>query len=221
VSADPQVDPNGYSIIFLHGNQGNIASAENVFRILRGLGFQILAIDYRGFGNSEGQPSEQGLYEDAHAAFDYLVYKRLVPPDRIVVYGHSLGAAVAIELAADRRPAGLIVQAGFTSLAAVGQEMFRFLPVSLMSRQRFDSESRIGNVKCAKLFLYGRADHLVPPEMGQKLLELAPPPKTWVLLNGDHDVLRTDEAGYVDALRSFVQQLRQAAAGARSQAELK
>lgn len=219
VTPDQHTDANGYWILFLHGNQGNVATAEDLLRMARKLGFQTLALDYRGYGDSLGTPSETGLYLDARAAFDYLVRTRSVPPARIIAYGHSLGAAVAAELAEERHGGGLVIQAGFTSLPAIGQEMFPFLPVELIARQRFDTVHRIGKIGCPKLFLYGREDHLVPPKEGRILFELANPPKTWVLVNGDHDPVRTDEGACARALQSFLQQLRQyalASAEARS-----
>jgi fermentation-respiration switch protein FrsA (DUF1100 family) len=202
---------NGYWILFLHGNYGNVAGPVIWYRFFRKHGFHVLAIDYRGFGTSAGTPSEQGLYLDARGAYDYLVHTRGVPADRVIVYGHSLGAAVAIDLATVRRPAGLIVEDGMISIAARGQEIYPFLPVSLISRQRFDAASRIPRAACPKLFFCANNDKIVPRHHSERLFALARPPKRWVLVNGGHnDAIRKDENTFANAIEAFVRELAEA-----------
>ena len=175
------------SILFLHGNGWNIGdSAYNTAR-LRRMGFSVLAIDYRGFGKSEGAfPSEAQVYEDAQVGWEHL--QKLQPdPKRRFVYGHSLGGAVAIELAL-RNPniAGLIIEASFTSIRDMAREVhgYGFLPLDWILTQRFESLAKIGSIRMSVLFIHGEADTVIPSSMSQRLHAAAPEPKSLVLIPG-------------------------------------
>lgn len=169
-----------FTLLYCHGNAGNLSHRAEHIGELHRLGFNVLAFDYRGFGLSDGRPSEAGTYLDAEAAWDYLVGKRGIEPSAIVLYGRSLGGAVAIELARRHRPAALIVDATFTSLADVAAHHYRLLPVRLLVRHHYDSLSKIGAIQCPKLFLHGRSDGLVPFDLGRRLFDAAAPPKRFV-----------------------------------------
>lgn len=175
------------TVIYCHGNAGNIADRLTGIRLLAGMGVNVLAFDYRGYGRSEGSPDEQGTYRDADAAWRYVVEARGEAAERVILFGESLGGAVAIELAS-RRPVGaLIVEATFTSLVDVAQRHYPLLPVGLLLRHRYDSIERIGLVPCPKLFIHAREDELVPPELARRLYDKAQPPKRFLETPGGHN----------------------------------
>jgi pimeloyl-ACP methyl ester carboxylesterase len=180
------------TLLYLHGNGINIgANAEHAARF-QALGLSVLLVDYRGYGRSHGEfPSEQSVYADASAMWSYLVEDRGIESRKIFIYGHSLGAAVAIELAL-RHPnaAGLIVESAFTSIADMAERdpLFGLVPVGLILRHHFDSINKIAHLKLPVLFIHGSRDALVPASMSQLLYEAAPHPKRIVLLpGGGHD----------------------------------
>lgn len=185
------VPPNDTSrwILILHGNAGNLATPGRPEhdRQLRGLGLGLLALDYRGYGESEGKPSEQGLYRDARAAYDYLVNQRQIAPHRIVIYGHSLGSAVAVELATTVPAAGLIIEGALTSVPDRGAELWPLIPVRLIARNRFNSLERIGRLKMPVLLIHGRDDMTIPIAHGRRLFDAAPEPRTFLEVPGGHD----------------------------------
>lgn len=174
----PASDSSDLWMLYLHGNGGNISSRGYVehYKALRTLGVNIIAVDYRGYGESEGTPSEVGLYKDARAAFDYLVNARGVPPDRIVTFGYSLGSSVAVQLATEVDAAAVILEGAFTSAYRLGQAQYPFLPISLMMRNRYDTLSKIHGVSEPKLFLHARDDEVVPYEHGIELFAAASEP---------------------------------------------
>jgi len=183
----------GATVTFLlcHGNAGNISHRVPKMHILHELGFNVLALDYRGYGQSDGQPDEQGLYHDARAAWDYLTQAKGEESRRIVLFGESLGGAVAIDLATRVMPLALVVESTFTSLADVGKKHYPLLPVRWVIGDQYRSIDKIGAVKCPVLILHGEEDELVPVAMAQALLAAAPEPKKLILTPGGHN-----EAGF-------------------------
>jgi len=179
------------TLIFAHGNGGNIADRLHAVKLLHGMGVNVLIFDYRGYGRSEGRPTEDGTYEDAEAAWRYLVEDRGERPERIVLFGESLGGAVVIELARRHRPGALVVESTFTSLVDVGRLHYPLLPVRLLLRYRYDSIGVVGRIDCPKLFIHGRDDTLVPIGNARKLFEAAAEPKQFLETPGDHN-----EAGF-------------------------
>ena len=203
-------EPGAKALLYLHGNGDNIgANAEHAVR-LHSLGLSVLILDYRGYGRSTGGfPSEAKVYADAETAWKYLVEQRGFRPDHIFIYGHSLGGAVAIELATHHPDAaGLIVESSFTSIADMGRQlpMFRFLPLALLVRERFQSISKVGSLKTPVLFLHGTSDQTVPYQMSQQLYAAAREPKQLVLIPGGHhaDCATVGGALYTDAVQGFV-----------------
>jgi len=162
--------------IHFHGNAGNVTLWFEEYRSLTRLGVDVLAIDYRGYGRSEGKPTERGLYFDARAAWDHLARERGIAPDRIVIYGFSLGGGIAVDLASKVEPAGLIVQSSFTSIPDMAGSIFFFAPRFLV-RTRMMSVRKVPEIKCPKLFVHGTSDDLVPYELGKRLYEAAAEPK--------------------------------------------
>jgi uncharacterized protein len=180
------------TLIYHHGNGGNVGdNAEHACR-LNQFGFTVLIFDYRGYGNSKGDfPSEQQVYEDSEAAWEFATKQKQVSPRDIILYGHSLGAAVAIEMAT-RHPnaSGLIAESAFTSVYEMGRRnvAFNLFPLRLLINQEMDSISKVPALKMPVLFIHGEADTLVPAEMSRALHAAAPEPKRLLLVpRGGHD----------------------------------
>jgi uncharacterized protein len=197
-------------VLVLHGNAGNLATPGRPAhdRQLHGLGVGVLALDYRGYGESGGTPTEAGLYADARAAYDYL-RARGISPQRIVLYGHSLGSAVAVQLATSVPAAGLIVEGAFTSAPDIGAELYPFLPVRLIARNRFDSAERIRGLRMPLLVIHGRDDHTIPIAFGRRLFDAAPGPKQFLEVPGGHDdAYAVDAPAYESGIRRFLTTLQ-------------
>lgn len=196
-------------LLICHGNAGNLSESGRAehYAGLRELGVGILAFDYRGYGESEGSPDERGVYLDAVAAYRYLRDTLGVPAQRIVIFGHSLGSAVAVELATREPAAGLILDGALLSGVARGREIYPWLPVRLIARNRFESDKKIGRLTVPKLFLHARADDVVPIDHGERLFALAPEPKRFVPLAGGHgDAFLVDSAAYYGAIKAFLRE---------------
>jgi hypothetical protein len=194
------------TILWFHGNAGNLSHRYDMLRELIKLPAQIFIIDYRGYGRSEGSPSEEGLYADARAAWDYLTRERGIAEERIIIFGKSLGGAVAVDLAANREAAGLIVQSSFTSAADMAARVMPFIPRALI-KTRMDSINKIARVRGAKLFIHSPADEVVPYELGRRLFEAATEPKQFYEVKGagHNETWLVGGRDYFEALRAFVE----------------
>jgi hypothetical protein len=175
------------TLLFLHGNAGNISHRLDSINIFYNLGLSVLIIDYRGYGKSTGAPSEQGTYIDAETAWDYLTKERNINPDNIIIFGRSLGGAVAIWLAEKHHSAGLIVESSFTSIADIGKHYYPYLPTSLLARIKYPSKNRISNVKSPVLIIHSANDEIIPYKYGQQLFEIANNPKSFLTIHGGHN----------------------------------
>ena len=194
-------------LLFLHGNASSIATPWNIARYtrLRALGLNILAPEYRGFGGLDGIPGEAGLAADARAAFDYLVRSRQVPSSRIVIYGWSLGSAVAVHLASQVTPAAVILEGAPASILAIGQQQYPLLPIRMLMRNPFESIERIRQVEAPLLFLHSPEDVVVPLGEGRRLYEAAHPPKRFVEVRGGHiHANDVDGAAFFGAIDRFL-----------------
>ena len=192
------------TVLFTHGNAGNVTSQAGFMRPFLAAGFDALVFDYRGYGASTGRPSESGLYSDAAAAFDYVTATRGVPADHILIVGHSLGSAVATELASQRDPAGVLLAAPFSSFPEAMNAHAPWIPVGLLrwKDERFDAGSRIGQVNVPILVVAGVEDRLVPESVSRRLYEAAPAHKSWVNVPGGHnDVFESEQ--FTRALARF------------------
>lgn len=205
----PSDVPGSRVMLYLHGNGDNIGVNLPHAALLRSLGISVFLFDYRGYGQSSGEfPSEERVCEDAEAAWEYLVKERGVAPSSIVIYGHSLGGAVAIALAS-RHPdaASLIVESSFTSILAMARYTvaFRLFPLELLLRNRFDSLSKISSLCLPVLLVHGTSDWTVPSHMSRQLHEAATDPKTIVMIEGGHhlDNAKVGGESYLTAIREY------------------
>ena len=198
-------------LLICHGNAGNLSEFERPLHYagLRRLGLNLLAFDYRGYGESEGAPTEAGLYRDADAAYRYLREERSVPASRIIIFGHSLGSAVAIDLASRVPSAGLIVEGALTSAVDRGAELYPYIPVRWIAASRFNSLDKISRVAVSKLFLHAVRDEVIPLSHGQRVYQKAGEPKRFVELQGGHsDAFEADSARYFGAIAEFLKRLQ-------------
>jgi len=179
-------NPRG-TVLFLHGNAGNISHRLDSIAIFHELGLDTFIIDYRGYGQSEGKPGEEGTYRDADAAWEHLVTERGEDPARTVVFGRSLGGAVATWLATKHKPAALIVESSFTSVAEMAAHLYPFMPVRLILRLRYPVIDFLARITCPVLIVHSRDDEIIPFSMGKALYKAAPAPKAFLELEGDHN----------------------------------
>jgi pimeloyl-ACP methyl ester carboxylesterase len=192
-------------ILFFHGNAGNISHRMLSIQIFNRLRFSTFIFDYRGYGNSEGQPDEIGTYRDAEAAWQYLVRQRDVDPSTIVVFGRSLGAAIASHLAAEHTPRALIVESAFTSAPDLAARFYPFMPVRWLARFHYATIDHLKKVDCPILVVHSREDEIVPFAHGHALFEEARPPKEFFDINGSHnDALLVTGRRYEQGLDRFL-----------------
>ncbi len=190
------------TIAYFHGNDGDVRSRAFKMEPFLSAGWGAVFAEYRGYGGNPGRPTESGLYEDARAVIHHLADEG-VPPTQAFFLGESLGAGVAVKMSEEFTPAGLILQAPYTSISDVAQFMYWFLPASLLTRDRFPSISRIGYLHSPVLIIHGEQDKTIPVELARKLLAAAPEPKQGVFIPGaGHDNLFA--LGAVDAIADFV-----------------
>jgi uncharacterized protein len=178
----------GAAVLVCNGNGGNRAMRAALAAAMARMGLAVLLFDYRGYGGNLGTPTEEGLAADARAALAYLVGRPEVDPERVVYFGESLGAAVALRLATERPPAALVLRSPFASLAEVGRVHYPVLPVSWLLRDRFDSAALAGRLDAPLLVVAGGRDRIVPVGHSRRLFAAAPQPKRLVVLDGaDHN----------------------------------
>lgn len=194
-------------LIFLHGNAGNIGDRLGKIDLFYKMGINILIFDYQGYGQSKGRPTEQGIYNDTLAAFDYLKGRSDIKTMPVVAYGESLGGAAAVDLAAKRPLAALILDSTFSSAADMAGKMYPYLPTCCMS-VKFDSIHKIKGVGTPKLFIHSTEDEIVPYALGRKLYEAAPAPKVFVDIVGDHnDGYVNDGEKVKEGIKGFLKNL--------------
>jgi len=160
-------------ILFCHGNAGNISHRLESIQIFHRLGLDVFIFDYRGYGQSEGKPTEDGTYKDVAAAWQYLIEEREVNPNEIIVLGRSLGGAIASWLAQTYTPGGLILESTFTSLPDIAATQYPYLPVRLLLRFQYNTAEYLGRADCPVLIVHSRDDEIMPFRQGWRLFEIA------------------------------------------------
>ncbi len=194
-----------FTLLFFHGNGGNISGRLETIALFHNMGLDIFIIDYRGYGRSEGMPSEEGTYRDAEAAWNYLVSERDLSPDSIVVMGRSLGGAIAAWLAGRKRPGALILESTFSSGVELARQAYPIFPVRIMLRHRYPTTEHIRDLDIPKLFAHSPEDDVVPYELGRKLYREAPGPKTFLEMRGRHNnAFQVTGKQYRQAIEEFL-----------------
>ena len=197
-------------VLYLHGNAANIASRLNILHCeqLRALGLNVIAAEYRGFGGMEGVPAEAAVNRDARSGYDYLRGPLHADPRRLIVYGWSLGSAVAVDLTANVDEAAVILEGAPASLVAIGARRYPYFPIRLIIRNPFESIKKIDRTGSPVLFLHSREDAIIPFEEGRRLFEAAPSPKQFVEVAGGHVYASERDPRFFPAIRSFLQAQR-------------
>ena len=193
------------TILFSHGNAGNMSHRLQIIEIFHRLNLNVFIYDYRGYGKSQGVPSEQGLYRDVQAAYRYLTEQRKLDAASLVIFGKSIGANVAIDLAS-RVEAGLFISdSGFTSAYEMGRRLFPYLPVKFLISIKYDALSKIKDITIPKLIIHSQEDEIVPFRMGQRLFEAAAEPKEFYPMKGTHnEAIIEFEKEYYSKLDNFL-----------------
>jgi len=192
-------------VLFFHGNTGNISDCITTLDMFHHLGLATFIFDYRGYGQSQGLPSEQGTYDDAEAAWEYLLRDRGIKSEDVIVLGRSLGAAIASAQAARHRPGALVIESTFTSAPALAAELFRFVPAKLMSRFKYNVRDNVANTHCPVLIVHSNDDEVIPFHHGKRLYEVANEPKAFMEINGQHaQGFYTSGQSYIDGLKNFL-----------------
>jgi fermentation-respiration switch protein FrsA (DUF1100 family) len=197
-------------ILFCHGNAGNISHRLENVKLLLDQQLQVFIFDYRGYGKSNGRPSERGLYRDGLAAYDFLANRKSIPPDRILLFGRSLGASVAIEITLRREVKSLIVESAFTSTKGMAKTLFPFMLLSPFLPAHYNNLEKIARVNVPKLFVHGEDDEIVSFSMGQKLYQAAKAPKFFFPIKaaGHNDTYIVGGNEYFKTLAAFARDSR-------------
>jgi fermentation-respiration switch protein FrsA (DUF1100 family) len=192
-------------ILFCHGNAGNNSHRLDSIRIFHDLNLSVLIFDYRGYGKSEGSPTEEGTYLDAEVALDYLINVKHIHPEKVILFGRSLGGAVAAEVALRHKVGALIIESGFTSVPELGCKYFPFLPVKLLSRYSYATVNKVSKINTPKLFIHSPHDEIIPFKYGRALYENASLPKEFLEIKGDHNYgFLVSGSIYRDGLNRFI-----------------
>ncbi|MHC4439008.1 MAG: alpha/beta hydrolase [Planctomycetota bacterium] len=176
-----------FTVLFCHGNGGNIAHRLDSINIFHNLGLNCFIFDYRGYGDSQGKPDEEGTYADAMAAYNWLVEEKKTPAENIIIFGRSLGGSIAAQLAGKVEARALIVESAFTSYVDMGNEYYPYMPVRWFARFGYKTIDYIRNVHCPVMFIYSRNDEIVPYKFGLELYEAANEPKEFIEIFGGHN----------------------------------
>jgi fermentation-respiration switch protein FrsA (DUF1100 family) len=200
-----------FTFVAFHGNAANIANRADMYQVLRSIPANVLAVEYRGYGKSEGKPDEAGLYLDAQAAYEYLLKERGIAPRRIVALGQSLGTAVATDLASQREVAGLVLEAPFASAASMARRVFPFLPgAGRVAKSKFETGKKLATLRAPVLVMHCKDDPVIPFAAGEEVFRMAREPKTFVRIEGfchEEAALMSPDV-YRAKLREFLEKLK-------------
>ncbi|NIM17939.1 MAG: alpha/beta fold hydrolase [Candidatus Aminicenantes bacterium] len=198
-------------VLFCHGNAGNISHRLESFDIFHRIGLRCFIFDYRGYGKSEGEPSEQGTYRDVEAAWQYLIETENIPSQRIILFGRSLGGAVAAHLAArlDVNARALILESTFTSVPDLGAQWYPFFPIRMIIRFHYNTKALLAKIKLPVLVIHSPQDELIPFNHGKALFEAAKEPKQFLRISGSHNEGFSDSREeYIIGFRGFLERSR-------------
>jgi pimeloyl-ACP methyl ester carboxylesterase len=197
------------ALLFLHGNAGNASHRLPNAAELARLDCSVLVIDYRGYGLSEGKATESGVFADARAGLRYLIEQLGFPENRVILFGRSLGGAVAVDLAQDRKLAGVILESTFPSIADVVSNGPAGAWLGVLVGRRFDSAAKIGRVRAPMLFFHGDRDDVIDHELGRRLFEIAPQPKFFETIRGagHNDLTQVGGGPYFERIRDFLEEV--------------
>ena len=176
-----------FTVLFCHGNAGNMTHRLDSINIFHNLGLDCFIFDYRGYGDSEGKPSEEGTYLDVGAAYKWLTEEKKIQPDKIIIFGRSLGGSIAAQLASKVKAAALIIEGTFTSYVDIGKKFYPYMPVQWFARFSYRTIDYIKDVGCPVMLIYSRNDEVVPFEFGLELYEAANEPKEFIEIFGSHN----------------------------------
>ena len=192
-------------LLFFHGNAGNISHRLDSLKVFNELGLATLIFDYRGYGRSRGVPSEEGTYRDAEAVWRYITEQRHTKPKDTVLFGRSLGAAIAAHLATQHTPGALIIESGFTSVPDMAAEVYPFFPARRLARLYYDTKAYLDSVSCPVLIVHSRDDEIIPFGHGRRLFAVANEPKEFLEMRGGHnDGFLVSGQAYVDGFDTFL-----------------
>jgi fermentation-respiration switch protein FrsA (DUF1100 family) len=193
------------SVLFCHGNGGNISDRLDTISVLHGMGLDVFIFDYRGYGKSQGKPTEEGTYQDAEAAWKYLTEVRKVPPEKILIVGHSLGGPIAAHLASRHAPGALVLEGTFTSMGDLASHLYPWLPVRWLLGFKYDTAKYIAGHKYPLLVVHSGEDKVVPFKFGRRLYEGTNEPKRFLEITGTHDEgFETSGRVYTDGWKKFL-----------------
>lgn len=196
-------------VLFCHGNAGNISHRLSTIQTLHDLNLSVFIFDYRGYGKSEGKITETGSYRDAQAAWQYLTKARHYRPNQIIIWGRSLGAAIAVNLAARYKTKGIILESTFTSIPNLAADLYPLLPVRWMSRYQYNSLKSVKKINSPLLIVHSRDDEIIPYKHGKRLFEAANAPKDFLQIHGSHDAGVYDSYDlYKTKLSQFLENLK-------------
>ena len=176
-----------FTVLFCHGNGGNMMHRLDSINIFYNLGLNCFIFDYRGYGSSEGKPSEEGTYLDVTAAYKWLTEKKNIPAENIIIFGRSLGGSIAAHLASKAQAAALIIESAFTSYVDIGKKFYPYMPVRWFARFSYRTIDYVRQVDCPVMIIHSRNDEVIPFELGLQLYEAANEPKEFIEISGGHN----------------------------------
>lgn len=193
------------TLLFFHGNAGNISHRLESIAIFHELGLNVFIIDYRGYGQSEGRVTERGTYRDAEAAWEYLTENRGIAANQLIIFGRSLGASIAAWLTGKHTPAALILESGFSSVPSMAKRIYPFLPVHWLASFKYNTRHYVENISCPVLVAHSKNDEVIPFAEGLKVFDAAPEAKQFLEMRGGHnDGFLVSRSVYVAGLQSFI-----------------
>jgi fermentation-respiration switch protein FrsA (DUF1100 family) len=206
------------TILFCHGNGGNMMHRLDSINIFNNLGLNCFIFDYRGYGQSRGRPTEEGTYVDAAASYRYLTEDKMVQPQDIIIFGRSLGGSIAAQLATNVKAQSLVIESSFTSYVDIGERFYPYMPVRWFAAFGYKTAEYIRDVECPVMIIHSRNDEIIPFELGLELYEIANEPKRIVEINGSHnDGFLISGEIYKKAWTNWLNVLQQCDAGADRQ----